>query len=476
MPTLKPWREFSKVCKIYGDLVYLNVLGTPILVIASSKLANEFLNTRSANSPDRPTNPVVELSGQDINTALIPYGQWWRRHRRLFWQQFHPGTIQRYLPIQRACAHKFLASLLAPSQQLRNNIRFSFQATILQIVYGVVIEDETDSRLSIAADAIEAIGLATPGHFAVEIIPLLRYLPSWFPGGGFQKLFSHSKKANLRLKHELFDEVKDSFVRGEHRPCVATDLLRRYEDSAGRLTLGGDEEEVVKDVCAVAVEGSADTTGYTLEAFFVAMALHPEVQRKAQAELDAVVGPGRLPDHSDSERLVYINAVVKEALRWHVVLPIGVAHRTLEDDEFCGYFIPAGTTIIPNVWGMLHDPEVYKDPFVFYPERFIKDGKLDPAVPDPTELMFGFGRRICPGRYLALPSLFINIASILHVFNIGLPLDENGEPVPLEYIESHGLTSPPEVCKCTIKPRSADAEALIVEARRAAAMYNETLS
>lgn len=80
------------------------------------------------------------------------------------------------------------------------------------------------------------------------------------------------------------------------------------------------------------------------------MALYPDVQKRAQAELDAVVGPGRLPDHSDTDALVYINAVIKETLRWHVVLPLGVPHRTLEDDEVNGYFIPAGTTIIANVW------------------------------------------------------------------------------------------------------------------------------
>lgn len=80
------------------------------------------------------------------------------------------------------------------------------------------------------------------------------------------------------------------------------------------------------------------------------MALFPEAQKRAQAELDAVVGPGRLPDFSDMDQLPYTNATVKEALRWHVVLPVGVSHRTLEDDEINGYFIPAGTTVIPNVW------------------------------------------------------------------------------------------------------------------------------
>ena len=84
--------------------------------------------------------------------------------------------------------------------------------------------------------------------------------------------------------------------------------------------------------------------------FFMAMATHPEVQAKAQAELDAVVGPERLPEHSDRTSLPYINAIVKEAYRWQNVVPLGVVHRCMEDDVYNGYTIPKGTLVFPNVW------------------------------------------------------------------------------------------------------------------------------
>ena len=80
------------------------------------------------------------------------------------------------------------------------------------------------------------------------------------------------------------------------------------------------------------------------------MSLNPDILRKAQAELDAVVGPDRLPDLTDSDNLVYLNAIVKETLRWLNVVPLGVPHCTTDDDEFRGYFIPAGTMLIPNTW------------------------------------------------------------------------------------------------------------------------------
>ena len=72
--------------------------------------------------------------------------------------------------------------------------------------------------------------------------------------------------------------------------------------------------------------------------------------KKAQAELDAVVGPDRLPDFSDRDALVYVQAIIMETSRWHVVGPLSGIHYTMEDDEFHGYFIPAGTALIPNTW------------------------------------------------------------------------------------------------------------------------------
>lgn len=191
------------------------------------------------------------------------------------------------------------------------------------------------------------------------------------------------------------------------------------------------------------------------------MSLYPAVQRKAHAILDAVVGPDRLPDFGDSEALAYIHAIVKETFRWNVVAPLGIAHNTMQDDEFRGYFIPAGTSVLPNAWcvpgysacrqiaycacntsrAMLHDPAAYEDPDEFRPERFLRDGQLDPTVLDPASFAFGFGRRICAGRYFAFGSLFITVACALHVFDIGPPLDADGVPIHITFQQTHGVLS-----------------------------------
>ena len=185
------------------------------------------------------------------------------------------------------------------------------------------------------------------------------------------------------------------------------------------------------------------------------MILYPEVQRKAQAEIDQVVGNSRLPNFSDQEKLPYVQAVLKEVLRWHPVAPLSVSLRitifmggsnmitltggprkVTESDLYEGYYIPAGSTIIANAWyashncpfsvnptstfhrGMLHDPAVFAEPDRFHPERW-----LSPDAPAFPIQAFGFGARQCPGRILARASILSNIVGILAAFNV-TPGDE----------------------------------------------------
>ena len=88
----------------------------------------------------------------------------------------------------------------------------------------------------------------------------------------------------------------------------------------------------------------------SMQSTFLAMALYPEVQKKAHAELDAVIGPDRLLTFDDRDSLVYIQAVIMESLRWFNVTPLGISHRSVEDDIVSGYFIPAGSILVSNIW------------------------------------------------------------------------------------------------------------------------------
>ena len=123
------------------------------------------------------------------------------------------------------------------------------------------------------------------------------------------------------------------------------------------------------------------------------MVLNPQVMKKAQEELDRVVGKGRLPEFSDRDDLPYIDAVVKELLRWNPPVPLSSLRRVTQDDVYREHFIPAGATVMENIWAIFRDPEIYPDPEAFNPDRFLKDGEIDPSVFNPEDKVFGSGRR-----------------------------------------------------------------------------------
>jgi len=199
------------------------------------------------------------------------------------------------------------------------------------------------------------------------------------------------------------------------------------------------------------------------------MTLNPAVQSRAQAELDAVICSNddtavRLPKFADRECLPYVNAIVKEVLRWNPSVPLGLPHMVTEDDVYQSYHIKKGTVVWANIWSILHDESVYPDPFEFRPERYLdEDGKLRQLgkAEDPATAAFGFGRRICPGLFLADNSIFLAIATMLCVFNISKAKDQHGVEIT-PAVEYDGFISHPRPFACSIQPRSPQLKALII--------------
>ncbi|KAI0373871.1 cytochrome P450 [Pilatotrama ljubarskyi] len=462
MPRFKPWLGFKDLCSDYGGIVHLNILGTHMVVIGSASVAVELLEKRSANTSDRPSSVTLPLVGNDVALSIMPYGQWWRDHRRAFWQVFHQDAVREYQDIQRVITRMFLKKLMDRPQEFKQHIRYIFAATMMKVLYGIDAKEEGDELISKIDEALSCTSDVATGSHPVDLFPFLRHIPGWVPGFGFQYTLANCKAAVTYIKEVPFARLKSALDEGRAAPCALSVLLSRISDPAGTAEFSY-QEDVAKNVGLVAFEGGSDTSYGTLQGLFLAMSLYPDVLKKAQAELDAVVGRHRLPDFHDRDALVYVRAVIKEALRWHVVVPLGIPHRTVKDDVLDGYFIPAGTVIIPNTWAMLQDPDAYDQPEEFRPERFIRDGKLDPNVRDPYHIAFGFGRRACAGRHFAEDALYLAVASVLHVFDIEPPLDEEGRPIRIELRQAHGLLSYPEDCRCVVKPRSAEAAAMISE-------------
>ncbi|RXW16401.1 hypothetical protein EST38_g9452 [Candolleomyces aberdarensis] len=182
--------------------------------------------------------------------------------------------------------------------------------------------------------------------------------------------------------------------------------------------------------------------------------MYLEIQEKAQAELDRVIGIDRLPDFGDREDLIYLKALIIEMMRWHQVFPLGLPRKLMENGYYNGYFIPKGTTVIGNAWyvldlghasrgkqsdalllshgAVLHDPSLFTDPMEFIPERYIKNGRFNNDWVNPLDFDFGFGRRICPGKNVAMEMLYLAIASILFMFEISPLRDATGTPIKIK--------------------------------------------
>ncbi|KAF7348405.1 O-methylsterigmatocystin oxidoreductase [Mycena sanguinolenta] len=309
--------------------------------------------------------------------------------------------------------------------------------------YGYDIQPTTHDRfVSLAEEAGKRLNDSLlPGAFAVNAFPFLRHFPSWFPGCGFHRFARETAKILDEMKNAPFEFVRQNMRDGVGRSCVLSELLDHNDTQCGGSK---EREEMIENVTGFAYTAAAESTSAILVLFIMTMALNPEVVKKAQNEIDTVVGAGVLPGFEHRTALPYCEAVLRELFRWKPITPLAFAHATSDDDIYRGYFIPKGlvllyrcTTVFPNVWAMVHDESIYPNPDKFDPERFLNaEGQLNA---DDRILSFGFGRRICIGRYAAVATVWATMVSILSTFNISKAKDANGNTIEIEVAFSHGV-------------------------------------
>ncbi|RDB17474.1 hypothetical protein Hypma_001603 [Hypsizygus marmoreus] len=461
MPSSVEWETYHEWSKLFdSDIIHLNVAGTSILVLDTAEAAFELLERRSSIYSSRARMPMLtELSGYNFAIGFMKYGNRWREHRRLIHQSFHPTAAKLFHPKLLKATHGFLCRiLLRPDMNFSDHLPYLSGETIVSIAYGIDVLPENDPYIMASEKGMQPVRAAgVPGAFLVDTFPLLKYVPEWMPFAGFKRKAKEWKEIAHQMVDLPFNAAMRNIENGGFTPSFVSRSLENMNDSQDLQH----QEDVIKSVAGTMYTAGSDTTTSAIASCILGFLTNPEALKKAQQELDAVLHPGQLPSFQDQESLPYVAAVVKEALRWKEVTPIGIPHLLDADDEYKGYRLPAGSIVIPNAWAMLHNETVYSDPFTFNPDRFVKDGKLDPDVRDPTHAAFGFGRRICPGRYMAYDAVWIAIASLVAAFDITKGVDEDGNIIEPTYEYLTGLVCQPLPFKCQIKPRSKPAEALI---------------
>ncbi|KZV73575.1 cytochrome P450 [Peniophora sp. CONT] len=456
MPQTQPHKTFIEWGNKYGPIMHINALGMPIIIVNDVKIATDLLDKKSALYSDRPTLPMAgELVGWETTLVLQHYDGRFKEYRK-YLHRFM-GTragLERYHELIEREAKTMVRRIMAAPNDVNECIRKAAGSIILKMTYGYDTREEKDQIVEIVNQATTEFGDVTEAGkiWMVDIMPILKSLPTWF---SFHKLASTYKKTLVAMADVPFEWAKEQRAAGTAEPSFVSDLIDASNGTS-------QEEFNIKWAAASMYSGGADTTVGTMYTFFLCMTLYPEAQRKAQAEIDAVIGPNRLPTLADRARLPYVEALVSEVLRWGPIGPVCIPHRLMEDDVYNGYFIPKGSLVLANIWNMLHDPAVYANPLNFEPERFISSpGK--PAEQDPRVCCFGFGRRVCPGMTLAETSVWLETAAALATLNVSKARDAAGAEITPSGRYLDGTIAHPEPFQCDIKPRSAQAEALVRE-------------
>ncbi|KAK3688655.1 cytochrome P450 [Podospora appendiculata] len=214
----------------------------------------------------------------------------------------------------------------------------------------------------------------------------------------------------------------------------------------------------------VLMEGGSDTVSTMMLVIIQALALNPDIQKRAQAEIDSVCPDSASPTWAHYAQLPYITMIIKKAIRWRRVTPLAFPHALSQDDIVDNKFLPAGTTVLLNVWGLHHDEARFPNPDKFDPDRFARQTKLaaeyaaSPDYDNRDHYLYGAGRRICPGIHLAEREMFLGAAKLLWGFDFAQQRDAQGRLVPIDTDPLTGYTEGFLVCPkafaCRVTPRS----------------------
>ncbi|KAH6916318.1 O-methylsterigmatocystin oxidoreductase [Coprinopsis sp. MPI-PUGE-AT-0042] len=466
IPTQEPWKVYKEWTKQYGDVIYLEALGQPILVLNSLESIKDLLVSRAANYSDRPDGPLLDLiKARSVSFAVgMNYGQLWREHRREFHRFYNPTQVHRFNPIIEEEVSAFLSRLLHNPNGFREEMHLLLGMIIMRASYGAE-DPEYNKRLAqSAAEVVEGFATyAVPGRLLVSIFHSLQHVPEWFPGAGWKRILKDLGRLSEQIRTEPFNAAEERVNLGIQSEYVniAGELIQTLPDKDVDEQAYRHQRAIARNVAGQAYVAGIDTTFCATSVLCLALIMHPKVQRKAQLELDAVVGTDRLPNAGDIERLPYLQAIMKEVARWHTVVPLSTPRATAGEDIYKGFRIPAKTVVLSNAWAILHDPEVFENPMEFNPERYLKDGKINPDVLDPEDVAFGYGRRICPGRHMSNIAIPVIFASLLSCFDIKPATDENGQPIPVRYDVPSKLIAVPRPYQCEITPRSERRVALL---------------
>ncbi|THH19118.1 hypothetical protein EW146_g1988 [Bondarzewia mesenterica] len=437
-----PEVTLDRWAKKFGDL-YSIWLGNQLFVVVSDPgTAKDLMVTNGAifsSRKDMFIKAQTIFIGRGITGS--PYNDTWRKHRRIAWSWLQQHMVDSYSQSLDREAKAMIKTLFEDSKagalpvnpqphagrsSLNNMLMIVFAMRANRLDHPMVAHCLQISR--------EFMNCTGPVANLVDFIPLLQQLPTTMRSRG-RKLHQEL----LRTYGGMIKDIEAQMRTGAPVPdCAAKAMIEMREKE------NLDELDMAILASAFMIAG-VETIAGIIQWFMALIGAHPDVQKKAQEELDRVVGRDRMPTIEDEKDCPYCRAIIKEVERCHNPFWLGTPHVNTQDFTYKGRFIPKDTVIICNTYTMHFNGARYSDPFVFNPDRYIDDplsSSESANLTNPYERdhwMFGVGRRICVGMILADREIWLAISHILWAFNM-VQIPE--EPIDLKEYDGLSGRSP----------------------------------
>lgn len=317
-------------------------LGTQeVVVISSADYAIELLDRRSPIYSSRPRQVMAEeLISRGLRLTFMPYHDLWRKERKLIHKLTSAQASSTYEPMQELESTQLMIDMLDRPKAFWGHCQRYAGSLIMQIAFNKRASRNTDPAVvDMRALLEELTSAAVPGRYLVDSLPWLNYLPNFLAPWKREAATIFEKQNRLFGGH--MQDVKKQVAAGQDAHCFVKYLVDGQKES-------GITDQEIAFLAGVMYGAGSDTTSDAIATFIMTMLNNPDKQRKAQEEIDRVVGRDRMPSFEDQADLIYVGALVKEVQRWRPVIAGGLAHATTKDDIFQDYFIPKGSTVIPK--------------------------------------------------------------------------------------------------------------------------------
>ncbi|XP_008788561.1 p-coumarate 3-hydroxylase-like [Phoenix dactylifera] len=438
---IKPvrFRCFAEWAQTYGPIMSVWFGTTLNVVVSSSELAREVLKEHDQQLADRPRNRSTarfSRNGQDLIWA--DYGSHYVKVRKVCnLELFSPRRLEALRPIREDEVTAMVESIFRECTQtdkvgkslvVRDHIAPVAFHNITRLAFGKrfvnskgLLDEQGTEFKAIVSNGIKfgaSLSLA-------EYVWWLRWM---FPidEGAYSK---HNARRDRLTKIIMEEHTRSRNKSGAKQHFV--DALLTLKDQYDL------SEDTIIGLLWDMITAGMDTTVITTEWAMAELARNPRVQEKVQEELDRVIGE-RILTEADFANLPYLQCVVKESLRLHPPTPLMLPHKATANVKIGGYDIPKGSNVHVNVWAIARDPQIWKNPLEYWPERFAEEN-IDIKGNDFRVLPFGAGRRVCPGAQLGINLVASMLGHLLHHFKWTLP--EGVKPEDVDMSENPGMVT-----------------------------------